>query len=180
MIDDRMLDERLALIEWLGEVDRRSEITTIPLMAAIFVATMREREQRGVEHRRHYAEVRPILNHNPFLDHCLKMRRAPDGVEMMPEHGMCSGDDGYIHFSIIATIGEEAAWQAVGDDHAVPANVSVNLMRPANISAGCLTGTGVLLRAGKNVIVSEGTVMQDMKLIAKVTATFVHFEKRPR
>ena len=133
----------------------------------------------GIEHKNLYlAEpVRPTLNHNPFLDHTLKLRRGPDGVEMMPECGMCSSEDGFLHFSVIVTIGEEAAWQAVGDDHAVPATVSVHLLRPAHINAGCITGKGILLRAGKRVIVSEGTVMQGLKLIAKVTATFVHFEK---
>lgn len=125
----------------------------------------------------HKAIVLPQLTTNLYLDGTLKLLRGPDGVELYPKEGMGSGD-GYVHFSVITTVGEEAAWWAIGNDHAVPAHVSVELMRPARVDKGVIIGIGQCLRAGKNVMVSEGTVMQGMDLIAKVTATFVHFVKR--
>lgn len=106
------------------------------------------------------------------------MQRGPEGVELLPEQGMCSGEDGFIHFSVVARVGEEASWWAIGDDHAVPASVFVQLMRPAHVDGGPITGKGILQRAGTGVIVSEGVVMQDMKEIAKVSVTFIHFVKR--
>lgn len=123
------------------------------------------------------AQVLPVLSENLYLDHTLKLRRGPDGVELYPKEGMGSGD-GYIHFSIITTVGEEAAWQCLGDDHAVPATVSVQLLRPGQVSKGVITGIGHILRAGKGVMACEASVCQDLKLLAKVTVTFVHFVKR--
>lgn len=125
------------------------------------------------------ATVTPELSLNLYLDHTLRLRRGPDGVELEPKEGMGSGD-GYIHFSIITTVGEEAAYWVIGSDHVAPACVSVQLLRPARIDGGLITGVGCLLRAGKHVIVAEGTVMQDMKLLAKVSVTFVHFIKELR
>lgn len=125
------------------------------------------------------ASVVPELTTNLYLDHTLKLRRGPDGVELDPKEGMGSGD-GYVHFSIVTTVGEESAYWAVGCDHVAPACVSVQLLRPARVDGGVITGVGCLLRAGKQVIVAEGTVCQDMKLIAKVTVTFVLFVKEPR
>lgn len=122
--------------------------------------------------------VTPTLTTNLYLDHTLRMRRGPDGVELDPKDCMGSGD-GYIHFSVVTTVGEEAAWQCLGDDHAVPAQVTVNLLRPASVHDGMITGIGQVLRIGKGVMVSEATVCQNMKLIAKVTVTFVHFVKQP-
>lgn len=125
----------------------------------------------------HHVVVVPELSTNLYLDNTLKLLRGPDGVELYPKDGMGSGD-GYIHFSIVTTVGEEAAWWAIGNEHAVPATVTVQLMRPATVRGGVITGVGMCIRAGKNVMVSEGTVLQDMKVIAKVTVTFVHFVKR--
>jgi acyl-coenzyme A thioesterase PaaI-like protein len=127
-----------------------------------------------VEHYR--ATVKPELTTNLYLDYTLGVKRGPDGVEMQPEACMTCSKDGYLHFSIATTLGEEAAWWAVGDEHAVPANVSVQLMRPAHVAKGKLIARGTVLRLGKNVMCSEAEVVQDMKVIAKVT--FVHFEKR--
>jgi acyl-coenzyme A thioesterase PaaI-like protein len=124
--------------------------------------------------------VKPHLHLNPYLDVTLRVKRGPDGVELIPTDAICVGQDGYVHFSIIATLGEEAAWWAIGDDHAVPASVSVQLMRPAHIDAGPLIAIGECLRTGSQVIVSEGIVMQAGKIIAKVTAMFVPFVKQPR
>jgi hypothetical protein len=59
------------------------------------------------------SRVLPTLNPNLFLDHTLNLKRGPDGYELMPEVGLGVGD-GYIHFSVIATMGEEAAWQVIG------------------------------------------------------------------
>lgn len=124
--------------------------------------------------------VAPKLVLNPYLDMVLKLKRGPDGVECDPEDCMASGQDGYIHFSIVTTIGEEAAWWAVGHDHAVPAAVSVQLLRPAHVGEGTLLGKGCALRLGKSIIVSEAVVTQGMKTICKVTANFVHFyHKQP-
>lgn len=123
------------------------------------------------------AIVRPVLTPNLFLDHCLNMKRGPDGTELMPKEGLGVGD-GYIHFSVIGTLGEEAAWWAIGDEHAVPCHVGIDLFRPAHASAGLITARGNLLRAGASVICSEATVCQNHKLLAKVTANFVRFVKR--
>lgn len=122
--------------------------------------------------------VVPVLSRNLYLDHQLKLKRGPDGTELEPTDCMGSGD-GYIHFSIITTIGEEAAWQALGDEHAVPCNVTVNLLRPGHIAKGTITGIGRILRAGTGVMVCDATVCQDGRLLAMVTATFVPFVKRP-
>lgn len=123
------------------------------------------------------AQVVPNLSVNLYLDHTLRLRRGPDGVELDPRDCMGSGD-GYVHFSIVTTVGEEAAWQALGNEHAVPASVNVQLLRPAEVGKGVITGIGKILRAGKNVMACEATVCQDMKLLALVTVTFVHFVKR--
>jgi acyl-coenzyme A thioesterase PaaI-like protein len=88
--------------------------------------------------------------------------------------------DGYIHFSIITTLGEEAAWQIIGNEHAVPCQISVQLLRPAHVADGLITARGNLLRAGASMIYSEATVCQNHKLIAKVNATFTIFQKRDR
>jgi acyl-coenzyme A thioesterase PaaI-like protein len=123
------------------------------------------------------ARVLPLLTPNLFLDHTLNIKRGPDGTELMPQVGLGVGD-GYIHFSVIATLGEEAAWQVIGDEHAVPCHVAIDLLRPAHVDGGLITARGHLLRAGRSVICSEATVCQNHKPLAKVTATFVHFEKR--
>lgn len=127
---------------------------------------------------RYRATVKPELISNMYLDHTLKVMRGPDGVELQPQEGMTCSADGYLHFSIPTTVGEEAAWWAVGDDHAIPAQISVQLLRPAHVADGPLTGKGYVLRHGVTVIGSEATVCQNLKLIAKVTVLFVHFEKR--
>lgn len=120
-----------------------------------------------------------MLTTNLYLDHTLRLRRGPDGVELDPREGMGSGD-GYIHFSVVTTVGEEAAWQALGHEHAVPVHVSVELLRPAHVDEGMVVGIGEILRAGSAAMVCRGTVTQAMKLIAHVTVTFVPFIKRPR
>lgn len=121
--------------------------------------------------------VMPRLTTNLFLDHVLKLRRGPDGVELDPRDCMGSGD-GYIHFSIVTTVGEEAAWQVLGEEHAVPASVNVLLCRPAEVRKGIIIGTGEIVRAGANVMHCKGIVTQDMKTICEVAVTFTRFVKR--
>lgn len=122
--------------------------------------------------------VQPPLSSNLYLDHLLKMKRGPDGVELEPEMAMGSGN-GFCHFSIVTTVGEEAAWWAVGDEHAIPASVEVKLLRPASVHRGTILGRGTVLRLGKSLMMSEGVVTQGTILLAKVTVTFVHYELAP-
>lgn len=123
--------------------------------------------------------VLPELTHNHYLDSLLSVRRGPDGVEFDPKDMFCSGD-GYLHFSIPTTLGEEAAWWAVGHDHAVPCNVQVQLLRPGRIDAGLVVAKGELLRAGKQIVASEGRVYQAFNLLAVVSVTWTIFYKEVR
>lgn len=120
------------------------------------------------------AAVKPALTTNLFLDHVLKMRRGPDGVELVPEMCMTSGD-GYLHHAIVSCVGQEAAYWVVGDEDAVACDVHSQLLRPAMVDKGLIIGIGRLLRVGKTTMVSEACVTQDMKLLAKVSVTFVHY-----
>lgn len=122
--------------------------------------------------------VRPLQTINYMLDHTLKLKRGPDGTELEPKNCMCSGD-GYIHFSVVTTVAEEAAWQALGHDHAIPCSVTVNLFRAAHITKGPLTGIGHVDRIGKKMMWSEGCCMQDGNLIAKVHVVWTIFTKNP-
>ena len=121
---------------------------------------------------------------NHFLDRNLELKRGKDvggdGVHVVldPKLKMASGDDGYLHFSVVTTVAEEASWWALDSEHAVPSQVSVSLLRPATVSGGTITGVGRILRKGKNVMVAQGDTMQGGKLICQVTATFVYFEKK--
>ena len=126
-----------------------------------------------------HAESRDV---NPYLDKFLQLERGENGSEVVlnPSGPMCSGRDGYVHFSIVATVAEEAAWQAIGDEHAVPSSISISLLRPAHITGGEIVGSGEVLKNGRQVISSCGYAYQGGKLLAHVTVSFVHFEKDPQ
>lgn len=115
---------------------------------------------------------------NAFLDVTLGMTRGKDGVTLTPTDAMTCGADGYLHFSVPLTVGEEAAWWSLGCEHAVPSQVSTNLLRPATLSGGPITGKGYAVRKGKGTMVATGEAWQDGKMLALVTVNFVHFEKR--
>jgi hypothetical protein len=117
----------------------------------------------------------PVVN--PFLDSTLELKRTPRLVALAPNMNLASSRDGYLHFSIPTVVGEEAAWQALNEEHAVPAAVNVQLLRPAKVNAA-LIGRGEVLRKGRGVLVSEGRVTQNQNLVAVVTVTFTRFVKQ--
>lgn len=87
-------------------------------------------------------------------------------LDTRPEHQVAPGT---IHFAILATVGEVAAAGAVGAP-VVPAAISMNLLSRAQ--PGRLVGRGRLLRRGRTLAVAEGDVLQDGRLVAKVSVTF--------
>jgi acyl-coenzyme A thioesterase PaaI-like protein len=87
-------------------------------------------------------------------------------LDTRPEHQVAPG---VIHFAVLATLGEVAAAAAVGAP-VVPAAIALNLLTRAQ--PGRLVGRGRLLRKGRTLAVAEGDVMQDGKLVAKVSVTF--------
>jgi acyl-coenzyme A thioesterase PaaI-like protein len=105
----------------------------------------------------------------PSFNDALGLARAADGtivLDTRPEHQVAPE---VIHFAVLATLAEVAAAQAVGAP-VVPAAVSLALLTRAR--PGRLVGRGTLLRRGRSLAVAEGEVLQDDRLVAKVTVTF--------
>lgn len=99
----------------------------------------------------------------------LGLRPGGDGsihLETRPEHEVAPGT---IHFAVLATLAEVAAASAAGAP-VVPASVHLSLMRRAE--PGLLVGTGRVLKRGRTLIVAEGEVSRDGRLVAKATVTF--------
>jgi acyl-coenzyme A thioesterase PaaI-like protein len=87
-------------------------------------------------------------------------------LDTRPEHEVAPG---VIHFAVLATLGEVAAAHAVGAP-VVPAQVSLSLLSKAG--PGRLVGRGRVLRRGRTLAFAEGEVLQDERLVAKVSVTF--------
>jgi acyl-coenzyme A thioesterase PaaI-like protein len=105
----------------------------------------------------------------PFFNDALGLADGEDGAVLLdtrPEHQVAPE---VIHFAVLATLGEVAAARAVGAA-VVPAALAVTLLTRAR--PGRLVGRGRLLRRGRNLAVAEGEVLQDERLVAKVTVTF--------
>lgn len=115
---------------------------------------------------------------NPWLDGALQLKRGHAEVKVLPRREMCTGYDGYIHFSLPLTIAEEAAYWALDEEHAVPAQISVSLLRPAHVNNGPIIGFGDRIRKGASVLTATGSAIQGGKQICHVTVTFIKFEKR--
>ena len=77
---------------------------------------------------------------------------------------------GTVHFAVLTTLGEVAAAQAAGEA-VVPAQVAVQLVRPAGRDAA-LVARGRVLKSGRTLIFAEAEVTQHDRLVAKVTVTF--------
>lgn len=99
----------------------------------------------------------------------LGLEAGPDGsvvLDTRPEHEVMPGT---VHFAVLATLAEVAAAGAVGLS-VVPAQVSLNLLSRAR--PGRLEARGTVVRSGKRLVVAEGEVRQEGKLVAKATVTF--------
>ena len=88
-------------------------------------------------------------------------------LDTRPEHQVLRG---MIHFAVLTTMAEVAAAQAV-EVAVMPAAISVNLLRPAK--PGRLVGRGTLVQRGRRLVIADGAVYQDDRLVAKATVTFV-------
>ena len=99
------------------------------------------------------------------------IQRGADGksveLDTRPEHQVLHG---MIHFAVLTTMAEVAAAQ-VAEVAVVPAALTVNLLRPAK--PGRLVARGTLISRGRRLVVADGAVYQDDRLIAKATVTFV-------
>ncbi len=131
---------------------------------------------------------------NMFLDKTLGLARGysvigEDGkleVRYRPQRDHCAGsfmrgwmsDDQYIHAAVLTTVGQEAAWWAVGNDHAVTVQMEARFVRRALLSEGEIVGRGVCLQNGSRIMQARGEVYQKDRLVAVVTASFVESEKR--
>ena len=105
----------------------------------------------------------------PSFNAALGLAAGEDGevvLDSRPEHEVVPGT---IHFAVLATIGEVAAAGTVGAP-VVPAAVSLSLLTRAR--PGRLVGRGRLLRRGRMLAVAEGEVLQEERLVAKVSVTF--------
>lgn len=100
----------------------------------------------------------------------LGLRPGDDGASVVldtrPEHQIAPGT---IHFAVLATLAEVSAAQAAGVA-VVPAAVTLNLLSRAR--PGRLVGRGTLLRRGRRLVVAEGEVHQDDRVVAKAVVTF--------
>ena len=76
---------------------------------------------------------------------------------------------GTIHFAVLTTLAEVSA-SRVADAAVVPSCVNVQLMRRAQ--PGRLVGKGILLKKGRRLVVCEGEVYQNDRLVAKATVQF--------
>ena len=105
----------------------------------------------------------------PSFNAVLGLAAGEDGevvLDTRPEHEVAPGT---IHFAVLATVAEVAAAGAVGAP-VVPAAVSLTLLTRAR--PGRLIGRGKLLRRGRTLAVAEAEVLQEERLVAKVTVTF--------
>jgi acyl-coenzyme A thioesterase PaaI-like protein len=111
----------------------------------------------------------PSFNEAPSFNDALELAQGEDGTILLdtrPEHQVAPE---VIHFAVLATLGEVAAARVVGAP-VVPAALSLTLLSRAR--PGRLVGRGRLLRRGRSLAVAEGEVLQDERLVAKVTVTF--------
>lgn len=118
-----------------------------------------------------------FVGKNVFLDTTLKLHRGGEPVKLYPTMAMANCPEGYLHFSIPTIVAEEAAWWALEEEHAVPASMTINLLRPAHVLGGAIIGYGEQIRKGKSVLTACGSAMQGGKQIALVVVTFIRFEK---
>ena len=110
-------------------------------------------------------DCRPVTSFNRELG----LQAGDDGrvvLDTRPEHEVFPGT---IHFAVLTTLGEVAAASAVGAS-VVPTTVQVQLLRRAQ--AGRLEARGRVLKAGRRLVFAEGEVVQEDRLVAKVTVTF--------
>jgi acyl-coenzyme A thioesterase PaaI-like protein len=114
-------------------------------------------------------KVRRYTAFVPSFNAVLGLAAGEDGevvLDTRPEHEVAPGT---IHFAVLATVAEVAAAGAVGAP-VVPAAISLTLLTRAH--PGRLIGRGKLLRRGRTLAVAEGEVLQEERLVAKVTVTF--------
>lgn len=126
------------------------------------------------------AQVRSIFDKANFLqDLGIQLTGTGDGscettLDVEDRHLQ---QHGFVHAGVIATMADHtaggAARAASGEHDVITIEFKVNFLRPA--SARRLICYGKVLRAGKNVIVSEAEVFaindSEPKLIAKLTET---------
>ena len=87
-------------------------------------------------------------------------------LDTRPEHEVMPGT---IHFAVLTTLAEVAASQAA-EASIVPSSVQVQLLRRA--VPGRLVAKGIALKRGRRLIVCEGEVRQNDRLVAKATVQF--------
>lgn len=126
------------------------------------------------------AQVRSIFDKANFLQYLgIQLTGTADGscettLDVEDRHLQ---QHGFVHAGVIATMADHtaggAARAASGEHDVITIEFKVNFLRPA--SARKLICYGKVLRAGKNVIVSEAEVFaindSEQKLIAKLTET---------
>lgn len=104
------------------------------------------------------------------FNHRLGLRASDDGrsIELVAGHEHTVAPE-TVHFAVLATMGEVAAAQAVAKP-VVPISVSTQLMKRAR--TGLLVAKGRVLKSGRSIAFAEGEVVQDDRMVAKVTVTF--------
>ena len=126
------------------------------------------------------AQVRSIFDKANFLQYLgIQLTGTADGrcettLDVEDRHLQ---QHGFVHAGVIATMADHTAGGAAratsGEHEFITIEFKVNFLRPA--SARRLICHGKVLRAGKNVIVSEAEVFaindSEPKLIAKLTET---------
>ena len=105
----------------------------------------------------------------PSFNAALGLGAGEDGAVVLDTRPEQEVVPGTIHFAVLATVAEVAAAGVVGAP-VVPAAVSLTLLTRAQ--PGRLIGRGKLLRRGRTLAVAEGEVLQEERLVAKVTVTF--------
>jgi uncharacterized protein (TIGR00369 family) len=103
-----------------------------------------------------------------FFNATMGLRTEGDDVvlDTKPEHQVTTD---LIHFAVLTTVCEVAAAKAAGVA-VVPAQISVNLIRPAK--PGRIVGRGRVIKVGKRLAVVEGEASQEGEVVAKATVTF--------
>jgi acyl-coenzyme A thioesterase PaaI-like protein len=107
----------------------------------------------------------PVAGFNQSLG----MAPGPDGTVLLDADARHEVAPGVIHFAVLTTLAEVAAAGAA-QAPVVPAQVSVQLL--ARAAPGRLEARGTVLRRGRRLLVAEGEVRQEGRLVAKATVTF--------